>query len=293
MNVLLTGASGFIGSRVRVHLERRGHRVRAVSRRPGADHDWSDESLARGVAATDAVLHLAGENLLAGRWNDRRKEELRMSRLETTAKLVRHLAKKSDGVLVSASAIGYYGARGDESVGEDERNGSDFLAHLCRDWEAAARTAEASGTRVAMARIGIVLGPEGGALAKMLLPFRLGVGGPVGSGEQVYSWIHVEDLCALFAFLLEHAETRGPFNGTAPNPVRQREFARVLGRVLSRPAFMPLPGFVLRIALGEAADVLLTGVRALPRHALDAGFVYQHPDLERALRDLLQPRSKP
>ena len=292
MNVLLTGATGFIGTRLRAHLERRGHRVLAVSRRPGADHDWSDESLARGVAATDAVVHLAGEGVIDRRWSTRRKEELRRSRLDTTGKLVRLLAQQRDGVLLSASAVGYYGPRGDEPVGEDERPGSDFLAELCREWEAAAVAAETQGTRVARVRIGIVLGPEGGALRKMLVPFRLGLGGPVGSGEQVYPWIHIEDLCALFAFLIEHRETRGPFNGTAPNPVPQREFARILGRVLHRPAFLPVPGLALRIGLGEAADVLLTGQRALPRRALDAGFVFDHPDLERALRDLLRPGAK-
>jgi uncharacterized protein (TIGR01777 family) len=287
MKVLLTGASGFIGTHARTLLEGQGHRVLAVSRRPGADADWSEASLARALDACDGVLHLAGENVMARRWSERQKAKLRASRLETTAKLVDALARKRGGVLVCASAVGYYGARGAEPVGEDEPPGTDFLARLCQDWEAAAERAEAGGTRVARVRIGLVLGTDGGALARMLPIARLGLGGPLGSGEQVWPWVHVDDLCALFAFLLELDGARGPFNGTAPNPVRQRDFARTLGRVLHRPAVLPAPAFALRVALGEAAGVLLTGVRALPRSALDAGFTFRHPDLERALRHLL------
>lgn len=288
MKILITGASGFLGAHARRLAEARGHRVLTVSRRPGADADYSESSLARAVDATDAVLHLAGENVLA-RWTARCRAELRRSRIETSALLARLLARRANGVLVSASAVGYYGARGDEPVGEDEPPGTDFLARLCADWEAAARGAEAGGGRAAQVRIGLVLGADGGALAKMLPPFRLGLGGPVGSGEQVHPWIHVDDLSALLLFLLETPGCHGPFNGTAPNPVKQRELARALGRVLHRPAVLPLPSLALRLALGEAAGILLTGVRALPRRALDAGFQFTHPDLERALRALLCP----
>ncbi len=288
MNVLLTGATGFVGRHLRSHLERSGHRAWTVSRGPQGDFDWSEAGLRRGVERCEAAIHLAGENLFARRWSPRQKEALRTSRLETTARLAEQLARKGRGTLVAASAVGYYGPRGDEAVAEVDGPGSDFLARLCRDWEAAARAAEDGGVRVVQARIGLVLGHDGGALARMLLPARLGLGGPLGNGRQVYSWIHVEDLCALLRFLLEHGHCSGAYNATAPNPLPQREFARILGRVLSRPAFLPAPAFALRLVLGEAAGVLLTGVRALPVRAREAGFAFTYPELEGALRALLR-----
>jgi uncharacterized protein (TIGR01777 family) len=287
MKVLLGGASGFVGRHLAAHLGRNGHTVRTLGR-SGADHDWSPASLAAGVAATDAVVHLAGENVLARRWSAAQKERLRTSRLATTDALARALAVKGgQGVFVTASAIGYYGPHGDEPIDENSPTGRDFLAGLCRDWEAATAPAARAGVRCAQVRIGLVLGTDGGALARMLLPFRLGLGGPLGHGRQMQSWIHVEDLCALFRFVLESPAAHGPFNGTAPTPVTQREFARTLGRVLGRPAFLPLPAFVLRLGLGEAAGLLLDGVAARPQRALAAGFRFAHPELEGALRALL------
>lgn len=286
MKILLGGASGFVGRHLATHLTRHGHSVRTLGR-AGADHDWSPASLTAGVAASDAVVHLAGENVLARRWSAAQKERLRSSRLATTDALARALASRGSGVLVSASAIGYYGAHGDEPLDESAAPGSDFLAGLCHDWEAAVAPATAAGVRCAQVRIGLVLGTDGGALARMLLPFRLGLGGPLGHGRQKQSWIHVEDLCALFRFVLESPAARGPFNGTAPTPVSQREFARTLGRVLGRPAFLPMPAFVLRLGLGEAAALLLEGVDARPSRALAAGFRFAHPELEGALRALL------
>jgi len=286
MNVLLTGASGFVGARLRGELERAGHAVTSVGR-ARADCDWSEAALERALARCPAVVHLAGENLFARRWNARQKALLRSSRIETTALLARLLARRKGGVFLGASAIGYYGPRGDEDLDETAPAGDDFLAELCRDWEAAAAPAAAAGVRVAHVRIGLVLGP-GGALARMLLPFRLGLGGPLGSGRQQQSWIHVDDLCGLFRLVLERDDLTGPFNGTAPAPVSQREFARTLGRVLGRPALLPAPAFALRLALGEAAGVLLTGVRALPRRAQAAGFRFGQPTLEGALRALLE-----
>jgi uncharacterized protein (TIGR01777 family) len=286
MKILLSGASGFVGRHLAAHLARHGHTLRSLGR-AGADHDWSGASLAAGVAASDAVVHLAGENVLARRWSAAQKERLRTSRLATTDALARALAAKGNGVLVSASAIGYYGPRGDAALDESAPSGNDFLAGLCRDWEAAAAPAATAGVRCAQIRIGLVLGADGGALARMLLPFRLGLGGPLGHGRQMQSWIHVEDLCALFRFVLESPAARGPFNGTAPAPVPQREFARALGRVLGRPAFLPLPAFLLRLGLGEAAGLLLEGVAARPERALVAGFRFEHPELEAALRALL------
>ncbi len=294
MNVLVTGASGFIGRHLCAHLEHAGHRVHTVGRgRPAGpctaapDFDWSEASLRRGVERCEAIVNLAGENLLARRWNARRKELLRASRVETTAQLARCLVLRGRGTLLSASAVGYYGTRGDGPLDERSPPGADFLALLCRDWESAARSAEGGERRVSCVRIGIVLGRDGGALARMLLLFRLGLGGPLGSGRQAFPWIHVDDLCAFFRFLLEHPECSGPFNGTAPEPVSQREFARCLGRVLRRPAVLPAPGFALRLFLGETAEVLLTGARALPSRAREAGFSFAHPELAGALGHLL------
>jgi hypothetical protein len=287
MNVLLSGATGFVGGHVRAELERHGHRAWTIGRGAGADLDWSGSGVRRGVERCEAAIHLAGENLFARRWSTRQKEILRSSRIETTSLLAAELARQRRGTLLCASAVGYYGAHSDEPLDETSAPGSDFLARLCQDWEAAAHSACAHGVRVACVRIGLVLGKGGGALARMLLPARLGLGGPLGHGRQVYSWIHVADLAALLRFLLEHPECQGPYNGTAPYPVSQREFARTLGRVLSRPALLPTPALAVRLALGEAAGVLLTGARVLPARALAAGFSFRHPELEGALRSLL------
>lgn len=287
MKVLVTGATGFVGSHLARRLEEVGHEVVVVSRRRGVGYDWSDEGLHDAVEVSDAVVHLAGRNLFDGRWNARRRAELRSSRVETTERIARLAARLRTRVLVTASAVGYYGPRGDEDLDESSPPGDDFLARLCRDWEAAAAPARDAGVRVATVRIGVVLGRDGGALERLLTPFRLGLGGPVGSGRQPFPWVHVEDLASLLLFLLEHDDARGPFNGTAPGVVDMATFARALGRALHRPAVLPLPGFALRLALGEVADVLLTGQRALPRRALEAGFAFRFPDLDAALRDLV------
>ena len=293
MNVLLSGATGFVGARLKPLLESRGHALRTVGRGPGADADWSAASLEHAVGRVDAIVHLAGENLFARRWSARQKERLRSSRIETTRALAEAAARRRVGALIVASAVGWYGARGDEPLDESASAGAGFLADLCRDWETAARPAAEGGVRTVHVRIGVVLGREGGALAKMLPPFRLGVGGPLGHGRQQVSWIHREDLCRLFAHLVEHPSAEGAFNGTAPNPVTMRELARALARVLHRPALFPVPAPVLRLALGERADVLLTGQRVLPARAVQLGFLFEHPELEPALRDLLAEPAAP
>ncbi len=289
MKILLGGATGFIGRHLQARLEAAGHAVLPVSRRPGA-YDWSDESLRRGVREADAVVNLAGENLFDKRWTAERKRELRSSRIETTRKLALLAAERRPACFLSTSAVGWYGANESAVLDESSPHGQGFLAELCRDWEEAVEAATEAGVRTAVLRLGVVLGRGGGALAKMLPFFRLGLGGPLGSGKQWVSWIHVDDVCSLFLFLLDGNRQRGPWNATAPAPVRMSELARTLGRVLHRPAVLPAPAPMMRLALGEVADVLLTGQNVVPRRALEAGFRFAHSELEDALRDVVSRR---
>ncbi len=286
MRVLLTGGTGFIGSRLKARLGN-GHAVRVVSRGPGGDVTWEPSALRAAVAESDAVVHLAGENLIARRWTPAQKARLRASRVDTTGQLAEAVADARPRVFVTASAIGYYGASPDRRFVAGDGPGDDFLARLCADWEAARQPAVDAGVRTATVRIGVVQGRGGGALEKMLLPFRLGVGGPLGHGRQWVSWIHLDDLLAMFVWLLDDERTQGVYNGTAPNPVTNRELSRALGRVLHRPAVLPAPGFVLRIALGEVAGLLLEGQHVTPGRALEAGFRFRFPEIEPAFRDLL------
>lgn len=290
MKVLLTGASGFIGSRLSKRLESAGHRVLPVSRRPGSGYDWSDKSLALGVQEADAVIHLAGENLFAKRWSGAQKEILRSSRTEPTRKLAALIAERKPACFISGSAVGYYGP-GTAPVHEASPHGSDFLAEICVDWEAAAAAAGSAGVRTAVVRSGVVLGLGGGALSQMLPPFKLGLGGPLGSGKQWVSWVHIEDLISLFLFILENPKGSGVFNGTSPRPVTMKELAKSLGRALHRPAVFPVPGPILRLALGEVADILLTGQYVEPRRAAEAGFKFQFANIEQALTDIVGRKS--
>jgi len=287
MKVLLTGASGFIGSRLSKRLEAAGHRVLPVSRRAGSGYDWSDESLARGVRESDAVIHLAGENLFAKRWSVAQKQILGSSRTLPTRKLATLVAERKPACFISSSAVGYYGPNSDAHLNEGSRHGNDFLAGLCVDWEDATLAASNAGVRTAVIRTGVVLGQGGGALSKMLPPFKLGLGGPLGSGKQWVSWIHIDDLISLFLFILENPNASGVFNGTAPQPVTMKEFAHSLGRALHRPAVLPVPAPILRLALGEVADILLTGQYVEPRHAMEAGFKFQFRDVDSALKNIL------
>jgi hypothetical protein len=301
MRVLVTGATGFIGGRLSEVLREHGHSVVALSRNPEAARrsvqaleqafGWDPEAGAPAAEAfdgVDAVIHLAGESVV-GRWSEAKKKAIRDSRVLGTSHLVRGIAQleRKPQVLISSSAIGYYGDRGDEELTETSKAGSDFLANTCQEWEQEARKVEWVGVRSVMVRTGIVLGPGGGALEAMLPPFKLGAGGPLGSGLQWWSWIHRDDLIGLMLHGLAQEDLSGPVNGTAPHPQRQKEFARVLGRVLRRPAFLPAPAFVLRIVLGGFSTELLSSKRVLPKVAEDTGYRFQHPELEAALRHVL------
>jgi uncharacterized protein len=288
MKVLLTGASGFIGSRLSKRLEAAGHRVLPVSRRAGSGYDWSDESLARGVRESDAVIHLAGENLFAKRWSETQKQILVSSRTEPTRKLAALVAKRKPSCFISSSAVGYYGPDSTTHLHEGSPHGNDFLSGLCVDWEDATLAASYAGVRTAVIRTGVVLGLGGGALSKMLPPFKLGLGGPLGSGTQWVSWVHIDDLISLFLFILENPKANGVFNGTAPQPVTMKELAHSLGRALHRPAIFPVPAPILRLALGEVADILLTGQYVEPRRATEAGFKFQFRDVDSALNNILK-----
>ncbi len=305
MRVVAAGATGFIGTPLCAALVAAGHAVQVLSRSPARhapslppgvtalpwDPGQPDGDWAGAVAGADAVVNLAGASIASGRWTPARKELLRSSRLAATSALVRAIARAPERsrprVLVSASAIGYYGDRGDETLTERSRPGNDFLARLCVEWEAAAREAESLGLRVVTPRFGLVLGKGGGALPRMALPFRLFVGGPVGSGRQWVSWIHLDDVVGLVRYALER-EVRGALNGTAPSPVRQADFASSLGRALGRPSWAPVPAFVLRRVLGELADgLLLPSQRVVPSATLDAGYAFRHSDLLAALQAAL------
>ena len=289
MRVLLTGGTGFIGSRLKTRLEGAGHDIRIVSRGPGGDVTWEPDALRTAVGASDAVIHLAGENVFARRWGVQQKHRLRASRVDTTRLLAEAVADGRPRAFITASAIGYYGTSADQHFVVSDGPGDDFLARLCVDWEAARQPALDAGVRTATVRIGVVQGLGDGALQKMLLPFKLGLGGPVGHGRQWVSWIHMEDLLAMLAWLLENEGTHGEYNGTAPNPVSNRELSKTLGRVLGRPVIFPLPGFVLRIVLGEVAGLVLGGQHVTPGRAVTEGFTFRFPEIEPALRNLLDP----
>ena len=297
MNVTVTGASGFVGSLLTRKLLDTGYAVHVLGRRLGAGlppevhfSEWPSmdaEPPAESLASADVVVHLAGEPV-AQRWTAAARRRIRDSRVDGTRNLVQALSKLSrrPSVLVSASAIGYYGPRGDEMLAENASPGRDFLGKLCGEWEQAALAAEALGIRVVLPRIGTVLG-RGGALARMLPPFRFGLGGRLGSGKQWMSWIHVQDLIGLILFALTNAALRGPVNATAPHPVTNLEFTHALAAALHRPAMFFVPGFALRLALGEMATMVLTGQRVVPAAAETAGFSFQYPDLAPALAGLL------
>ena len=300
MRVAVTGATGLIGTAVVRELQARGDEVTVLSRDaerarqtlPGVVAcEWRDlprePAPSEALAGRDAVVYLAGEPI-AQRWSDDAKQRIRASRELGTRNLVAGLRAADEQrprVLVSQSAVGWYGARGDEPVDESESYASgDFLAEIVAAWEAEARGAEELGMRVALTRTGVVLAEAGGALEKMLPPFKLGVGGPVAGGRQYVPWIHLDDVVGAMLFCLDNEDARGPLNLAAPEPVTNKELSKALGRVLHRPAIAPVPAFALRALYGEMASIVVTGVRAVPKRLQELGYAYRRPELEPALR---------
>lgn len=279
MKILVSGSRGFIGSALVSFLTPLGHQLTRLVRP-------YDSAALDGV---DAVVHLAGENVI-GRWTAEKKAQIRDSRVNGTRVLAESLARlaRPPRALVCASAVGYYGDRGEERLQEDSPAGSGFLADVCREWETATRPAVQQGIRVVNLRIGMVLSPHGGALAKMFPAFRLGLGGRLGSGRQYLSWIALDDLLEVIAFALTAPNLRGPVNAVAPTPVTNREFTKTLGRILGRPTLCPVPAFAARLVFGEMAqELLLASARVMPAALLASGFAFRYPDLDGALRHLM------
>jgi uncharacterized protein len=293
MRVLITGATGLVGTALQAAFAAKGHDMLLASRsEPRADNyiqwDVDDAGFAEParLEGLDAVVHLAGESVFGLRWTDEKKKAIRDSRVDGTRRLVDELSRLKDRprVLVAASAVGFYGERGDDEMTESSAAGDTFLAEVAKAWEGEARRAEDAGIRTALLRTGIVLSKDGGALGTMLTPFKLGVGGVIGSGKQWMSWIALDDHIDVINFVIENESIRGAVNSTSPEPVTNEEFTKTLGAVVYRPTFIPVPEFVVSMALGEMGDeLLLTSTRVIPKRLLDAGFEFRYPDLKPAL----------
>ena len=298
MKVVITGGLGFIGTQLSTRLLERGHLVTVVDYSPkpkpstprevkyvSADTTvpgaWQEE-----VEIQDAVINLAGTSIFR-RWNDETKRLIYDSRILTTRNVAEAMDEEKGALLCSTSAVGYYGFRGDEELTEDDSPGNDFLAKVCVDWEKEAQKAADKGVRVALTRFGIVLGKTGGVLGQMIPAFRKFVGGPLGSGRQWFSWIHMADLLRAFLFVFDNEDIHGPVNFCSPNPIRNRGLAKALGKVLSRPSFLTVPGFMLRVVLGDFGSVLVEGQRVVPTKLLKHGFVFEYPEIMGALQEVM------
>ncbi len=296
MNIIITGGTGFIGRHLQRHFLNQAHTVTVIGSRPAPEaHNAvtyvQADTTAPGpwqsaVSQADMVVNLTGRTIFK-RWSRRYKKELYDSRIRTTRNIVDALPTEKRAVMISTSAVGYYGDGQDSVLTEAADQGRDFLAVLAGDWEAEAFRAREKGARIMVVRFGIVLGRDGGALATMLPTFRSGLGGPLGSGRQWFPWIHIDDLIAALDFLWRQQGLAGTFNLCSPNPVTHREFVKTLGRLMGKPAILPAPAFAMKLALGEMASVLLAGQRALPAKLLDSGFQFKYPSLDDALADLL------
>ena len=305
MKALIFGGAGFVGRSLTEELLANGYQVCVVTRNRQITVnklgnnvkviEWNNKSplsSTKELQKIDVVINLAGESIGNRRWSDSVKQEILDSRIKTTVAIVTAINNRTiqPKVLINASAIGYYGPHQDEVITEVEAAGQDFLAQVCRAWENEAYKAQSDLTRVVTIRIGVVLGREG-ALNRMVMPFKFYLGGPLGTGNQWLSWIHIQDLTSMIGFVIEHQEVTGPINATAPESVRMRDFCKALGKVINRPSWLPAPEFILKIALGQMADMLLHGQRVVPKKAIDAGFEFQFPMLESALKEVLDKRN--
>jgi uncharacterized protein (TIGR01777 family) len=308
MRIIIAGGRGFLGSALTVQLTSEGHDVVVLTRPPAGgsplraappgrvthaawNPDGQSGEWAQALHAADAVVNLAGESIAARRWTAAQKAKIRTSRLMATSSLVAAVRETATAhrVLVSASAVGYYGDRGDQTLTEASAPGDGFLAGVCKEWESTASLAASSSCRVALVRTGIVLDRRGGALAKMLPPFLMFAGGPIGSGRQYMPWIHTQDWTRLVSWIIQHEAARGPVNATAPRPVTNAELAKALGHALRRPSIMPVPGLALKLMLGEMAGaLLLSGQRALPVRATELGFSFRFANVGEALADIFK-----
>jgi uncharacterized protein (TIGR01777 family) len=300
MKILITGGTGFVGKQLTSRLIQDRHEVTILSRsvkRSGEvprgisylQGDPTQKGLwQEAIKNHDAVINLAGASIFA-KWTEEYKKTIRESRVSTTRNIVEGIEANptKNFTLFSTSAVGYYGFCGDEELIEESPPGNDFLARMAVEWEGEALKAREKGARVVITRFGIVMGEKGGALSQMIPLFKKYIGGPIGSGKQWFSWVHIKDLSEAFAFLLKHPEISGPVNVCAPNPVRNKELAKALGKVLHRPSFMPAPGFMVKLVLGEFGSVILEGQRVIPKRLLDSGFTFQYPDIDKALQGIV------
>jgi uncharacterized protein len=298
MKILITGGTGFVGTQLTPRLLQDGHEVTILTRSlkkaketsPGVSYlegdptrkgPWQNET-----EKHDAVINLAGASIF-NKWSDEYKKVIRESRINTTRNIVEGIPPEKPFALFSASAVGYYGFCGDEELTEDSPPGNDFLAKVTTEWEEEALKAKDKGIRVVITRFGIVLGEEGGALGQMIPLFKKYIGGPIGSGKQWFSWIHIKDLSEAFLFLLKHPEISYPVNVCSPNPVRNKDLSKTLAKVLHRPSFMPAPGFMVKLVMGEFGSIVLEGQRVIPKRLLENGFVFQYADIHKALQDIV------
>jgi uncharacterized protein (TIGR01777 family) len=300
--IVMTGATGLIGSRVVRELQRRGDHVTVLTRNPKRASEtlpdgvealrWlseEDDDWAAAIDGADAIMHLAGESIAEERWTEEYKQRIYDSRIDTAAQLIAAIeaASSRPSVLISASAVGYYGDTGDTEVDENTGPGKDFLAALCIDWEKSVEKARDLDVRVVTTRFGLVLARNGGVLDKLLTPFKMFAGGPVGNGEQWFPWVHVDDVVGLLLHALDNAEVSGPLNAVAPGILRNRAFAEALGEAINRPARFSVPAFVIKLAMGELGETLLGGQRARPTRSLESGYEFKYPEIGPALEDLV------
>jgi uncharacterized protein (TIGR01777 family) len=300
VKILMTGGTGFVGTQVTSRLIQDGNEVTILTRSPrgpeirGAGiYYLQGDPTQKGhwqeaIKNHDAIINLAGASIFS-KWTEKHKKAIRESRVNTTRNIVEAIPSRPERpvTLFSTSAVGYYGFHGDEELFEESPPGNDFLAKIAVEWEGEALKAREKGARVITTRFGIVMGEKGGALSQMIPLFKRYIGGPIGSGKQWFSWIHIKDLAGAFAFLLKHPAITGPVNVCSPNPVRNKDLARALGKALRKPSFTPAPGFMIKLVLGEFGSVILEGQRVIPRKLLENGFVFQYPDIDKALQSIV------